>query len=148
MHRHDLTAAWLTSALRSTGVIAPGTRVRTCTQHPIVTVSVTGEAREDGGGLSGPQLVRLRLAYEGGAGPAQLVAKFGNWGDKQDMPAWPWQSRLIQVVGNLRLEEQFRREILFYQDVHPHLQGLRLPRVYYVAMTAAPLGPRLVLCPV
>ena len=138
-HRHDLTAAWLTSALRSTGVIAPGTRVRRCAQHPLVTVSVTGEAREDGGGLSGPQLVRLQLAYEGGAGPAQMVAKLGDWGDKQHMPAWPWQIRLLQVVGNLRLEEQFRREILFYQDVHPHLRGLRLPRVYYVAMTDAPL---------
>jgi hypothetical protein len=138
-HRHDLTAAWLTRALRSTGVIAPGTRVRTCAQHPLVTVGVTGETREDGGGLSGPQLVRLQLAYEGGAGPAQMVAKLGDWGDKQSMPAWPWQSRLIQVVGHLRLEEQFRREILFYQDVHPHLQGLRLPRVYYVAMTDAPL---------
>jgi hypothetical protein len=68
-HRHDITAAWLTSALRSTGVIAPGTRVRRCEQHAIVTVSVTGEAREDGGGLSGPQPVRLQLAYEGGAGP-------------------------------------------------------------------------------
>jgi hypothetical protein len=139
MHRHAITAAWLTSALRSTGVIAPGTRVRTCAQHPLVTCSVTGEAREDGGGLSGPQLVRLQLAYEGGAGPAQMVAKWGDWGDKQHMPAWPWKSRLIQVVGNLRLEEQFRSEILFYQDVHPHLQGLRLPRVYYVAMTDAPL---------
>ena len=111
--------------------------VRTCDQHPLVTVSVTGEAREDGGGLSGPQLVRLQLAYEGGTGPVQMVAKFGDWGDKQAMPAWPWQIRLIQVVGNL-LEEQFRREILFYQDVHSHLQGLRLPRVYYVAMTDAP----------
>jgi len=139
MHGHDITAAWLTSALRSTGVIAPGTRVRTCAQHPIVTRSVTGEAREDGGGLSGPQLVRLKLAYEGGAGPTQMVAKCGDWGDKQYMPAWPWKSRLIQVVGNLRLEEQFWSEILFYQDVHPHLQGLRLPRVYYVAMTDAPL---------
>ena len=38
----------------------------------------------------------------------------------------------------LAAEEQFRSEILFYQDVHPHLQGLRLPRVYYVAMTDAP----------
>jgi hypothetical protein len=55
------------------------------------------------------------------------------------MPAWPWQLRLLQVVGHLRLEEQFRREILFYQDVHPHLQGLRLPRLYYVAMAGAPL---------
>jgi Ecdysteroid kinase-like family len=137
-HREDITAAWLTHTLRSTGVIAPGTRVCRCAQHPIVTVSVTGEAREDGGGLSGPQLVRLQLAYEGGAGPPQMVAKFGDWGDKQHMPAWPWQIRLIQVVGNLRLEEQFQREILFYQDVRPHLQGLRLPRVYYVAMTDAP----------
>src|SRR5262245_45170153 len=138
-HRHDITAAWLTSALHSTGVIAPGTRVRRCAQQPIVTVSVTGEAREDGGGLSGPQLVRLQLAYEGGAGPAQMVAKFGDWGDKQHMPARPWQLRLIQVVGNLRLEEQFRSEILFYQDIHPHLQGLQLPKVYYVAMADAPL---------
>jgi hypothetical protein len=70
-HRHDITAAWLTHALRSTGVIAPGTQVRRCDQHPLVTVSVTGEAREDGGGLSGPQLVRLQLAYEGGTGPAR-----------------------------------------------------------------------------
>src|SRR5207237_6653805 len=116
-----------------------GTRVRTCDQHPIVACSVTGAARDDGGGLSGPQLVRLKLAYEGGAGPAQMVAKWGNWGDKQHMPAWPWKSRLIQVLGNLRLEGQFRSEIIFYQDVHPHLQGLRLPRVYYVAMTDAPL---------
>src|SRR5262245_9943771 len=138
-HCHDMTASWLTSALRSTGVIAPGTRVRRCDQHSLVTVSVTGEAREDGGGLSGPQLVRLQLDCEGGTGPAQMVAKVGDWGDKQHMPAWPWQLRLIQVVGHLRLEEQFRREILFYQDVHPHLQGLRLPRVYYVAMTDAPL---------
>ena len=75
--------------------------MRTCDQHPLVTVSVTGEAREDGGGLSGPQLVRLQLAYEGGTGPVQMVAKFGDWGDKQAMPAWPWQIRLIQVVGNL-----------------------------------------------
>src|SRR5262245_8620292 len=85
-HPHDITAAWLTCALRSTGVIAPGTRVRTCAHHPLVALSVAGEARDDGGGLSGPQLVRLTLDYEGGDGPAQMVAKCGNWGDKQHMP--------------------------------------------------------------
>jgi len=100
--------------LRSTGAIAPGTRVSACEQHPVVAFSVAGEARDDGGGLSGPQLVRLKLAYDGGAGPAQIVVKFGNWGDKQHMPAWPWKSRLIQVLGHLRLEEQFRSEITFY----------------------------------
>jgi hypothetical protein len=137
-HPHEITTAWLTSALRSTGVIAPETRVRTCVHHPIVALSVTGEPRDDGGGLSGSQLVRLQLAYEGGAGPAQMVAKCGNWGDKQHMLAWPLKSRLLQVIGNLRLEEQFRSEMLFYQDIHPHLQGLRLPRVYYVGLTDVP----------
>ena len=137
--RHGLTAAWLTSALRSTGAIAPGTRVISCAHHPVVTFSVSGEARDDGGGLSGPQIVRLQLAYEGGAGPAQMVAKYGNWGDKQHMPAWPLQSRLIQVIGHLRLEEQFRSEMTFYQDIHPYIQGAQLPRVYYVGMTDAPL---------
>ena len=132
-HPTEITAAWLTDALRSTGVIAPGTRVRTCAHAPLVALSVAGEARDDGGGLSGPQLVRLQLAYEGGAGPEQLVAKCGNWGDKQHMPAWPLQSRLLQVIGHLRLEDQFRNEMRFYQDIHPHLQGLRLPRVYYVS---------------
>src|SRR5688572_24297506 len=122
-HPHDITAAWLTTALRSTGVIAPGTQVRTCAHHSLVALSVAGEVRDDGGGLSGPQLVRLTPAYEGGDGPAQMVAKCGNWGDKQHMPAWPWKSRLIQVIGHLRLEEQFRSEMRFYQDIHPHLQG-------------------------
>src|SRR5215510_14915492 len=80
-HCNGITAAWLTSALRSTGVIASATRVSACAQHPIVAVSASGEARDNGGGLSGPQIVRLTLAYEGGAGPAQMVAKFGNWRD-------------------------------------------------------------------
>ena len=136
--RHGFTAAWLTSALRSTGAIAPGTRVSACAHHPVVAVSASGEARDDGGGLSGPQLVRLQLTYEGGTGPARIVVKFGNWGDKQHMRAWPWKSRLIQVLVNLRFEEQFRSEISFYQDIQPHLRGVRLPTVYYVAMVDAP----------
>ena len=73
--RHGITATWLTSALRSTGAIAPGTRVSACAHHPVVAVSASGEARDDGGGLSGPQLVRLQLTYEGGTGPAQMVVK-------------------------------------------------------------------------
>jgi hypothetical protein len=137
-HRNGITPAWLTSALRSTGVIAPETRVITCAQHPVVAVSASGEARDDGGGLSGPHIVRLQLAYEGGTGPAQMVVKFGNWGDKQHIPAWPLKSRLMQVVGQMRLEEQFRSEVTFYQDIQPHIRSVRLPTVYYVAMMDAP----------
>jgi hypothetical protein len=138
VNRHGITPAWLTSALRSTGVIAPETRVSACTQHPIVAVSASGEARDDGGGLSGPHIVRLQLAYNGGTGPAQMVVKFGNWGDKQQIPAWPLKGRLIQVVGNMRLEAQFRREVMFYQDIQPHIRSVRLPTVYYAALMDAP----------
>lgn len=133
-HREAMTAAWLTHALRSTGVIGPQTRVIACTQHPVVAATVSGDTREDGGGISGSQIVRLRLTYDGGTGPAQLIAKFGNWQDKHQMPPWPLKTRLLQVVGHMRLEEQFRNEVTFFQHIRPHLRGILLPEIYYVAM--------------
>jgi Ecdysteroid kinase-like family len=136
-HRAGITPAWLTSALRSSGVITPDTRVIACPQHPVVAVTVSGDTREDGGGLSGPQIVRLRLTYAGGTGPAQLIAKFGNWQDTHQMPAWPLKSRLLQVLGRMRLEEQFRSEVRFFQHIAPHLRGILLPKVYYAALSDA-----------
>ena len=66
LHRDAITAEWLTYALRSTGAIAADTQVTACEQRPVVAFTLSGEAREDGGGLSGPQIVRLKLIYEGG----------------------------------------------------------------------------------
>lgn len=137
VHCEGITAAWLTRALRSTGVISQATWVTACEQHPVMALTFSGAARADGGGISGPQIVRLRLTYAGGTGPAQIVAKFGNWQDKRQMPPWPLKSRLLQVIGNFRLEEQFRREITFFQDIRPHLRGILLPQVYYAALSAA-----------
>lgn len=136
-HRHDITAVWLTSALRSTGVISPASRVIACEQQPVVACTLSGDAREDGGGISGAQIVRLRLTYEGGTGPEQIVVKFGNWQDRRQMPAWPLKSRLLQVIANFRLEEQFRSEITFLQDIRPRIRGILLPKIYYVAVSDA-----------
>lgn len=136
--RDAITAEWLTHALRSTGAIAAESWVTACEQQPVVAFTLSGEAREDGGGLSGPQIVRLKLAYEGGTGPEQMVVKFGNWFDKQQMPAWPLKTRLIQAIGNLRLEDQFRSEIKFFQDIWPHINGVLLPKVYYAALSDSP----------
>lgn len=133
-----ITAEWLTYALRSTGAIAAESWVTACEQQPVVAFTLSGEAREDGGGLSGPQIVRLKLAYEGGTGPEQMVVKFGNWFDKQQMPAWPLKTRLIQAIGNLRLEDQFRSEIKFFQDIWPHINGVLLPKVYYAVLSDSP----------
>jgi thiamine kinase-like enzyme len=112
--------------------------VTACEQQPVVAFTLSGEAREDGGGLSGPKIVRLKLAYEGGAGPEQMVVKFGNWFDKQQMPPWPLKIRLIQAIANLRLEDQFRSEIRFFQDIRPHIHGVLLPKVYYAAIADTP----------
>jgi hypothetical protein len=117
-------------------VISQATRVIACTQHPVVAMTLSGEAREDGGGISGPQIMRLALTYDGGTGPAQLIAKCGNWQDRHQMPAWPLKSRLLLVLGRMRLEEQFRSEVTFFQHIRPHLRGLLLPQIYYVAMEA------------
>ena len=137
VHPHDITPEWLTGALRSTGVISQATRVTACAQHPVVAVTISGKAREDGGGISGPQIVRLVLTYDGGTGPVQIIAKCANWQDTHQMPAWPLKSRLIQVLGNMRLEENFRSEVTFFQHIQPYLPGLLLPKIYCVAMTEA-----------
>jgi hypothetical protein len=136
-HRHEITPAWLTRALRSTGVISQATRVIACAQHPVMAMTLSGEVREDGGGISGPQIVRLVLTYDGGTGPAQIIAKCGNSQDRQQMPAWPLKIRLILVLGRMRLEEQFHSEVTFFQHIRPHLHGLLLPQIYYVAMDEA-----------
>jgi hypothetical protein len=136
--RHAVTVDWLTMALQRTKTIDGRTRVTACEQHPMVVSTVSGEAREDGGGISGPQIVRLRLAYEGGGGPSQMVLKFGNWSDRRQMPAWPWKARLIQVMSNMRLEDQFRSEVQFFQRIRPHISGFQTPTVYYAAMSDAP----------
>ncbi|ETW96109.1 MAG: hypothetical protein ETSY1_27930 [Candidatus Entotheonella factor] len=138
VNRDDFTAAWLTAALQSTETIGAGTRVTACQQQSMVVFTSSGETREDGGGLSGPQIVRLQLTYEGGSGPAQMVLKFGNWADKQQMPAWPWKTRLVQVLGHMRLEDQFRSEIQFFQKIQPYIGDVQTPKVYYAAISDAP----------
>lgn len=141
VNRDSVTAAWLTAALRSTGTIPAETRVITCDRQAVVATTLAGKTREDGGGLSGPQIVRLQLTYEGRPGPAQMVLKFGNWADKQQMPAWPWKTRLVQVLGHMRLEDQFRSEVQFYREIQPRTGGAQTPVVYYAAVSDAPNVP-------
>ena len=138
LHLHEFTTAWLTAALQNTRTIDDATRVATCEPQSIVGLTFSGEAREDGGGISGPQIVRLQLTYTGGSGPASVVLKRGNWSDRQQMPAWPWKTRLVQVLGHMRLEDQFRSEIQFFHNIEPHVRGLQTPVVYYAALADAP----------
>jgi hypothetical protein len=107
----DLTADWLTDALRASGVLA--------------SARVTDvEAQREGQGL-GSQLLRLRLRYdrsESGA-PETLIAKLPS-----DLAT---NRATAESVG------AYEREILFYRELAEEVE-IRTPRHYYSAMDPNP----------
>jgi len=106
---HELTPAWLTGALRSTGALGDA-------EVTSVQAAVVGE----GSGFIG-QLARVALTYdraEPGA-PASLIGKF------------PGASEGGRMIGNLF--DFYHREIRFYEEVADRVE-LRTPRRYFSAM--------------
>ncbi|HYM15106.1 MAG TPA: oxidoreductase family protein [Dehalococcoidia bacterium] len=104
----DLTAGWLTEALRFTGVIKDAT-----------VTSFTTEMIGEGSGFIGA-VARVRLQYdrpEPGA-PASLIAKF------------PGASPAGREIGNLF--DFYNREIKFYEEI-AHEVELTTPRRYFSA---------------
>jgi hypothetical protein len=88
----DLDPAWLTAALASTGA-ATGT-----------VISVSVEPVGVGIGLVGA-LARVTPTYEGGTGPATLIAKF---------PAPEEGNRFVALVLGM-----YRNEVSFYRELSP-----------------------------
>lgn len=104
----DLTADWMTDALRSTGVIKSVTVTK-------IEPQVIGE----GSGFIG-QIAKVALTYdkpEPGA-PASLIAKF------------PGASEGGRAIGNTF--DFYHREIRFYQEIAAEVE-LRTPAYYYSA---------------
>lgn len=99
----DLTPEWLTTTLRKGGHLGPA-------------ASVTSTEREilgEGEGFMG-DIVRLKLSYEGGAGPASVVAK---------MPRL--ENRAFgELVG------VYERESCFYEEFSDTVP-VALPRLYH-----------------
>ena len=108
----DITPDWLTGALRSGGVIDESTRVRSCPAQ----VLGTGE------GFAG-DLARLTVAYEGGDGPATMVAKIPTSIDDNRSG-----SEMLGV---------YEREIRMYQHLLPTL-GAPVPELYFAAVDPNP----------
>jgi Ecdysteroid kinase-like family len=102
----ELTAPWLTSALRETGAISDS--AVTASDYEIIG---------DGVGVLG-QLARVRLEYDApevGA-PASLVAKF---------PATVQQNRDLANLFRF-----YEREVRFYEEIADQVE-LRTPKRYY-----------------
>lgn len=105
----ELTAEWMTDALRSTGVIRRATVTK-------IKPKVIGE----GSGFIG-QLAQVSITYdtpEPGA-PASLIAKF------------PAAGEMGRHIGNLF--DFYHREIRFYDEIAEEV-ALRTPKCYFSAM--------------
>ena len=105
----DLSAGWLTGALREAGHLDPSAEV----------TSLRAEPFGEGVGMVG-QLARLHVTYSAGVGlPATFIVK---------LPS-PYEANRAQM-------QQFRyyvREALFYREVAP-MAGIRTPRCWWSAI--------------
>ncbi|MEZ5244210.1 MAG: phosphotransferase [Acidimicrobiales bacterium] len=108
----DIHPDWLTGALRAGAVIDAATRVVACE----AVVLGTGE------GFTG-DLARLTVRYEGGDGPATMVAKIPTSANDNRSG-----SELLGV---------YEREVRMYQEVLPAL-GAPVPSLYYADVDANP----------
>lgn len=99
----EVTAAWMTDVLRTSGAIDAAARVESCTTVPY----------RAGGLLS--LLFRSTLTYAAGGGPATVICKFPT-----DVP----HQRLIADVL-----QAYPREVAFYRDVAPR-SNIRTPEIH------------------
>ncbi len=107
----ELTAEWMTEAMRAAGTIADSARA---------TSVDLGSLGGDGRPMTG-ELVRCTMEYEPvGAGPEHVVAKFA--------------SRERIVKGLIEQSNSYAREIYFYRDLAESVP-IRAPRHYGSGLT-------------
>ena len=104
----EITAAWMTDVLRTSGAIDSVSAVESCTTEP----------HRAGGLLS--LLFQSTLTYSAGAGPATVMCKF-----PMDVP----HQRLIAD-----LLRAYPREVAFYRDVAPR-SSIRTPKIHAAMIT-------------
>lgn len=105
-HVHDVSADWLTGALRAGGAISSSTSVTDVTCEPVAA----------GVGFMG-EVARLIPRYAGGDGPLTVIAKI------------PTQDENVRAL--LAPARVFEREARFYVDVAPQLA--MTPNAHHVA---------------
>ena len=131
-----ITQGWCEWALRKGGIIGENTTVLKADVERFKDKE-TGEVN-DGGGLTGAKLIRIRLSYGGhtkGDEPSSVVCKimFGC----RDTTALPWRI-LLKLTGawDLTSEEFWRTDIKFFRHILPIIEDkYKAPKIYYTGMT-------------
>lgn len=108
----EIRPDWLTEALLEGGVIEPGTTVTGCDAVVLGT----------GVGFAG-DLARLSVSYDGGGGPATMVAKI--------------PTSIDDNRGGSEMLGIYEREIRMYEDILPSL-GMPVPGLYFADVDPNP----------
>ena len=89
--------------------------------------------KEDGGGISGPKVLKMEIVYGEGA-PAELPTRVVlKWGSLVHFSTYAFAIRLYLWYANVRLEEMLRCESSVYENAATLIKetGIRMPKCYY-----------------
>ena len=89
--------------------------------------------KEDGGGISGPKVLKMEIVYGEGA-PAELPTRVVlKWGSLVHFSTYAFAIRLYLWYANVRLEEMLRCESSVYENAATLIKetGIAMPKCYY-----------------
>ena len=99
----------------------------------MVVKSLEGKDREDGGGISGPKIIKLKLTYSANAPadlPTNMILKWGSLThfkkDELIIRVYLWFVEL-NLAQMLRCEAGVYRQAAKFEEL-----GIRVPKCYYV----------------
>ncbi len=134
---YELTSAWLTEALRETGELSPTSTV----------TSVEQELLGEGEGFMGV-IARLRMQYEGEAGPASVIAKFPSLANRAIGEATGVYERENCFYAEFSAQTPVSVPQLYYgdfdQETSPERQSSRAALANYLPMWMLPSAVRIV----
>lgn len=131
-----LSKEWLQAAMKRGGSLPAGASVTRLETDAMVVMSLEGNEREDGGGISGPKIVKLRVGYSGegvAVLPATVVVK---WGSLAHFVPFELPIRVYLWYVGLSFEKMLRCEAAVYSNAKTlEDAGLRIPKILYNGVT-------------
>eukprot|EP01059_Diplonema_ambulator_P001207 TRINITY_DN10955_c0_g1_i3.p1 TRINITY_DN10955_c0_g1~~TRINITY_DN10955_c0_g1_i3.p1 ORF type:complete len:514 (+),score=121.66 TRINITY_DN10955_c0_g1_i3:39-1544(+) len=136
--RSGLNKEWLVRELHRGGYKV---HLRELKVEQLSAANIDGEMRQDGGGISGSRILRLRLVYDEGSPklPGDADTLVMKWTNFKKVPPLSFNMRVAQVVlFKVNQADLFRTEHYFRANVKEvHSWGLKTPITYCTALQDA-----------
>ena len=133
---------WAEAALRRSGALAEDASLVAMAEAKMMVTNMEGNELEDGGGLSGPKIIKLRMTFSSNA-PADLPnSMICKWGSYAHFTESDLGIRLYFWFAALKFERVLRCESSVYRHRELLQQaGINVPRCFYTG-DSYPKDPR------